>query len=71
MRRTPVTRLMPSRPALLAPVAVLLTAAWLGGCTRQVAVEGAFTPGVARGGTFTNILVVGVSPDVNQRCAFE
>lgn len=71
VRSTPVTRLKPSRPALLLSLAVLLTATWLGGCTRQVAVESSFTPGAARGGTFESFLVVGVSPDVNQRCAFE
>jgi hypothetical protein len=36
-----------------------------------VVVDGAFSEGVARSGAFTNILVLGVSPDVNQRCAFE
>jgi hypothetical protein len=50
---------------------VLMAAGYLGGCTRPVVVDGAFSEGVARSGGFANILVVGVSPDVNQRCAFE
>jgi hypothetical protein len=33
--------------------------------------ESSFTPGTARGAGFASFLVVGVSPDVNQRCAFE
>jgi hypothetical protein len=49
----------------------LLTAACLSGCSRQVVVDGAYSAGVPRGGGFANILVVGVSPDVNGRCAFE
>jgi len=68
---TPVTRLKTSRSALTAPLAVLLTASWLGGCTAPVTLKSDFTPGAARGATFTSFLVVGVSPDVNQRCAFE
>lgn len=71
VRSIPVTRPKPSRPGLPVPLLLLATAGWLAGCTSQVAVEGAFAPGVARGGSFANLLVVGVSPDVNQRCAFE
>lgn len=71
MSRTPDTRLRSCRSVLVIPAALLLAACWLGGCTRQVAVESAFTPGANRGEGFANVLVVGVSPDVNQRCAFE
>lgn len=53
------------------PLLALAAMALLAGCTRQIAVDGAFTPGVARSGGFANILVVGVSPDINTRCAFE
>jgi hypothetical protein len=49
----------------------LLLVVTLSGCMRQVSVKGDWTKGVARKGGFTNILVVGVSPDVDARCAFE
>jgi hypothetical protein len=61
----------PRRPTLRQPVIGLLALAVLAGCTRQVAVKGDWIEGVAHQGGFANILVVGVSPDVNARCAFE
>lgn len=57
-----------SRPSSL--LALLATAS-LAGCASQVGVEGAFTDRADRGDGFANVLVLGVSPDVNQRCAFE
>jgi len=71
-----ITNTAPSpRRAPLAPALALLAAVILAGCARQMAlgvdVDGTYTPGIARSGGFANILVVGVSPDVNQRCAFE
>ena len=75
MRSMPAARIAPSPTALFRPVLALLAAACLGGflngCSRQVVVDGAYSEGVARTGSFANILVVGVSPDVNGRCAFE
>ncbi len=75
MRSLITTPIAPSQTALSGPVLALLAAACLSGvlsgCSRQVVVDGAFSEGVARTGSFTNILVVGVSPDVNGRCAFE
>ena len=60
---------------LFAPVLAVLAAAsltgFLSGCSRQVVVDGAYSEGIPRPGSFSNILVVGVSPDVNGRCAFE
>ncbi|MEO7386172.1 MAG: hypothetical protein ABIX37_04485 [Gammaproteobacteria bacterium] len=56
------------------PVTVLpgiAVVALLAGCTSRVAVDGEFDPGASRGAAFANILVVGVSPEVNSRCAFE
>lgn len=61
-RRNSKTRMAPF--ALVALVGVA-------GCAGQVSVDGAWTAGVARQGNFSNILVVGVGTDVNQRCAFE
>jgi hypothetical protein len=57
----------------MAPVAVLLlaAAAALPGCAQQVRVNGSWQDDVARDQAYTRVLVVAVSPDVNQRCAFE
>jgi hypothetical protein len=68
---TATTRITPPSPNLFRPVLALIAIGCLTGCTRQVAVDGAWTKDVARKGAFTNILVVGVSPDINARCAFE
>ncbi len=67
----PAARKTLSPPAAFWPVLAVLAAGYLSGCTRQVVVDGSFGEGVARSGSFSNILVVGVSPIVNQRCAFE
>ena len=51
--------------------AVLLTAvAWLGGCA-GVSVDGTWQDGVSHSQTFSRVLIVGVTPDRNLRCAFE
>ena len=50
---------------------VLFGAAWLVGCTQNVRVSGAWQPEVPREQSFARVLVVGVSPHVNQRCGFE
>ena len=64
----------PIRKPFVLAIALLATGI-LAGCARQMAlgvdVDGAYTPGIARTDGFANILVVGVSPDINQRCAFE
>ena len=56
-----------------APAALLLLAAGtaLSGCSQPVKVQGSWQEGVPRDQSFTRVLVVGVSPDYNQRCAFE
>ena len=57
------------------PAAVVLVLAgsmWLSGCVQQtVKVSGAWQDSAPRGQTFKKVLVVGVTPRVNQRCAFE
>jgi hypothetical protein len=53
-------------------VLVLLGAACLAGCvTDNVDVSSAYQDKAPRNQTFTRVLVVGVTPDVNQRCGFE
>ena len=46
-------------------------AAALSGCAQTVKVKGDWQEGGPRAEPFTRVLVVGVSPDYNQRCAFE
>ena len=56
-----------------APGALLLLAGAvaLSGCAQPVKVQGHWQDGAARDQSFKRVLVVGVSPDYNQRCAFE
>jgi hypothetical protein len=49
----------------------LIAAVLLSGCAQQAKVKGAWQDGVSRKQSFTRVLIVGVSPDVNQRCKFE
>lgn len=60
----------PSNPAV-GRLAILACLAQLVACAQQPAVRGAWEPGADRGKPFARVLVVGVSPDVRQRCAFE
>jgi hypothetical protein len=54
------------------PAAVLILAiAGLAGCTQPIRATGAWIEGASRPQTFRKLLVVGVSPDRNQRCNFE
>jgi hypothetical protein len=50
---------------------LVLNAAWLAGCARQVQVESSWQDNVPHDQSFTRILVVGISPDANIRCEFE
>jgi len=56
-------------PALLSLLAA--GAAALTGCAQPVKVQGAWQDEAPRGQAYTRVLVVGISPDYNQRCAFE
>jgi hypothetical protein len=65
------TNRLQSRPG--APVASTLTmlgAVLLSGCASQVSIDGT-RQGDARSEPFKRVMVVGVSPDIDQRCAFE
>ncbi len=55
----------------LALAALILTIAALAGCTHSIRATGAWNDGATRPQTFRKLLVVGVSPDYNQRCNFE
>jgi hypothetical protein len=53
-----------------APLLFLAGTAWLSGCA-GVSASGAWQDGVPHNQTFSKVLVVGLSPDRNLRCAFE
>jgi hypothetical protein len=50
---------------------LLVCTAWLSGCAQQVKVSGGWQEGASHKQSFDRVLVVGVSPNVNERCAFE
>jgi len=56
---------------LVRAMVLLFSAAAFAGCAQQVRVNGSWQDDVARDQAYTRVLVVGVSPDYNQRCAFE
>ena len=53
----------------VAPLLLLTVTVGLAGCA-GVSVKSAWQDGVPRNQTFAKVLVVGVSPDFNRRCAF-
>lgn len=65
---------MISPPARYRPLAsgALLAVAVLSGCAAQtVTSDGLWREGVERNQSFSRVMVVAVSPDINQRCAYE
>ena len=66
----PNHRATPSLRSAAALVFVTV-AVGLGGCAGQVRVDGRFANDAVRAPGYSRILVVGLSPDYNQRCAFE
>lgn len=65
-RHQPVLNSRVSRPALL-----IMLAASLAACTSSLKLKGEWSESVTDARGFSNVLVVGVSPDRNVRCAFE
>lgn len=65
---TQVTRY---RRSSIVPVLLILSAACLTGCSSRGKVTGDWAEGVPHNQTFKRVLVVGVSPDLDQRCKFE
>jgi hypothetical protein len=61
------------RPSLrsLAAAALIVAIACLAGCTQSIRATGTWNEGATRPQTFRKVLVVGVTPDYNQRCNFE
>lgn len=62
-------RVSPGRA--LVPGLIMLLAVSLAGCTSSVKLKGEWSESVEGNPVFGNLLVVGVSPDRNVRCAFE
>jgi hypothetical protein len=70
LTRTSISR--PVRSMAAATMLYLLGAALFAGCVQaKTTVKGAWEKGAPRKQSFTRVLVVGVTPNVNQRCAFE
>jgi hypothetical protein len=62
----------PVRGVAIATMSCLIGAALFAGYAQaKTSVKGAWAEGAPRKQSFTRVLVVGVSPNVNQRCAFE
>lgn len=59
------------RHAATAALLLLAGTVALSGCAQTVRVKSDWQPDAARDQPFSRVLVVGVSPDYNQRCAFE
>jgi hypothetical protein len=59
-----------TRPSVL-PSLLLLGAAWFSAAPSHAAVSSTWSEGVSRDQSFSRVLVVGISPDFNQRCKFE
>jgi hypothetical protein len=59
-----------SKPVHAGSMLMFLAIAWLSGCT-DVAVKSGLQEGVPGGQSFSRVLVVGVSPNYDLRCAFE
>lgn len=61
---------LPNRRTFRASFLALTTVLWLCGCA-GVSVKSAWQDGVSRQQSFSRVLIVGVSPDYNLRCAYE
>jgi len=68
---TPVVRPLACLSACAVSALTLLAAAGLSGCASQPSVSSAWQDGASHNPSFSRVLIVGVSPDINQRCAFE
>jgi hypothetical protein len=55
----------------LLPVVLLLSAGWLSASPSHASATGEWSDDVSRDQSFSRVLIVGISPDVNQRCPFE
>ena len=53
------------------PALLLFSVGWLSALPSHASVTGTWSDDVSRDQTFSRVLVVGISPDVNQRCSFE
>lgn len=63
-------RQMKKTPRLVISSSLLAATAWLCGCS-GVSVKGTWQDGASHNQTYTRLLLIGVSPDRDLRCAFE
>jgi hypothetical protein len=69
---TPTRRHLRVNRAIVAPMLLLICTAWSSAhAAERVRVTGAWQEGVSHHQTFARILVVGITPDVDQRCRWE
>ncbi len=59
-----------ARPSLLSAL-LLLSGGWLAAAPSHASVTGEWSDNVSRDQSFSRVLIVGISPDFNQRCSFE
>lgn len=71
MYRIANRQLRTSRSRVLPFGLVLVITSCLAACTSTVKLDATWPEGPHHGAAFTNVLVIGVSPDRNVRCAFE
>jgi hypothetical protein len=64
-------RLLPVRNASVGSTLLVLGVAWLSGCAGNSSVKSAWQESAPRHQSFTRVLIVGVSANFTQRCAFE
>jgi len=64
-------RCLQTRNAPVGALFLLLGATWLSGCAEHATVTSAWQDKAPPNQPFKRVLIVGVSPDLNQRCPFE
>jgi hypothetical protein len=68
--RTTKRRHMKNTYRTVTPISLLTLTVWLCGCS-GISVQGRWQDGAPRNQTYAKLLVIGVSPDRDLRCAFE
>ena len=64
-------RLLRNKNARVGTTLVIMGVAWLSGCAGSSSVQGAWQESAARHPSITRVLIVGISANFTQRCAFE
>jgi hypothetical protein len=64
-------RLLQLKHTSVGPTLLILGAAWLSGCASSSSVKGAWQRSAPGDQSIKKVLIVGISADFTQRCAFE